>query len=417
MPALALALPFITQRPLKSGGGVVYTDPINIVFEGDSITSGIGTVSGQSYANQIAGHANLAVSGSTITGAAPSLRNREATLDALIVPGANNVLIVMTGNDMIADTAALECSRLASYLDDRATAGWNTRIVISTLPRTTVGFNAKRNTANATKATWVGTHCEQFISLDSTSIGQDSDASDVAEYPDGIHPSAAAHAVIMAAVLPTINAFVPADLGPPETNLVEHWKLNTGLTQSGGFADSWTGRRRGFSLASTLTTRPAVQGDGSLLFDGINDYLQATFAYNTPAFTICLLMKQKTWTNTDCICDGKTDAYNALLQFSTANGIRSFNGSASSQNNDLALDTWATVMYGLSAAADFIQVDSNAPVTDTGLAPVPFGGFTLGALSSFGSNSHIQVKEVLIYRGVIDATARTAVKAYFDTVP
>jgi len=184
------------------------SSPKNLVFEGDSITAGWGVSKG--FAKVYPSRANMAVSGSTITGASQSLMSRVAALDALIVPGAQNVLVVMTGNDMYygAD-AATECSRLAAYLGARKVAGWQTRVVLSTLPRSVAqapGFNAKRATANATKATWVGTHCEAFIDLSASSIGRDADAESAAKYLDGVHPNDASHAVLLGIIGPALDA-------------------------------------------------------------------------------------------------------------------------------------------------------------------------------------------------------------------
>jgi lysophospholipase L1-like esterase len=425
MPALARAigLPFCHLR----GGTSAPTTPINLVYEGDSITAtGGSTTNLRSYANQYAGASNLSVSSSTITGAAPSLTARAATCDALIIPGARNVLVVMTGNDMLgAGTAAEETSRLATYLTDRLAAGWTTRVVLSTLPRTAAaapGFNAKRATANATKATWVGTYCEVFINLDTTTIGQDADASDVAKYADGVHPTDAGNAVILAAVKPELDALLPVyNGGAPSTDLIEHWKLNTNLTQATGTASSWKGLRQVFNLLqATGTKQPAVQGDGSLLFDGTDDYMKALFAWEAIGFTVCLLMKQKTWASADCICDTPTIVglqYNALLQYTTANGISFYNGAAGTQNNNLALDTWAAVVLGVSAAETLIQVDATTATTDAGLGPNKMGGFLLASIHDIAQYANIQVKEVLLYRGVLDATARAAVRTYFATVP
>ena len=424
MSGLSLGLPLGLNRSISRGlplntSNAVPSIPVNIVWEGDSITAGY-LANNNSFANQYTGVANFSVINSTITGAAPSLTNRAASVDAKIVPGLVNVLVVMTGNDMLLDTAALQLSRFATYLDDRGAAGWNKRIVLSTLPRTTVGFNAKRATANAGLPAFVGVHCETFIDLDTTSIGADADASNVAKYSDGIHPTIAGQDVIFAVVAPVLDALIIPNPGPPSTNLIEHWKLNTGLTQSGGLASSWKGRVQSFNLIAAGGNRPAVQGDGSLLFDGVTSSgsnMQATFAWVPKGFTVFLQMKQVTWISTDGICDGGINYSGALFQYSSGRGLQAYQGTFTAQNDDLVLNTWATVAYGLSTALDIIQVDANAVTSGSGVAATDMNGFTVGSNGSKNQNANIQVKEILLYRGVLDATARAAVRAYLATVP
>lgn len=404
----------------------IVTGPVNLIWEGDSITAtGGSTTNLLSYANQYSGAANKSVSSSTITGSAPSLENRASTVDGLMQVGAHNVLVVMTGNDMITGTASDETTRLASYLDDRAAAAVTggyilTRIVLSTLPRTTSGFNAKRNTANATKATWVGSHCEIFVNLDNCGIGQDADASNASYYADGVHPTDAGNALILAAVKPVIDALMPSLSGAPQTDLIEHWKLGYDLTQSGGKASSWKGRRQAFNLAqSTGTKQPAVQGDSSLLFDGTDDLLAALFAFEAAGATVCLLMKQPTWTNAKCIANLAVPPHaNSLWKFGTTPDFITHTAvNNGTQTAGLTLDTYGTVIFGISAASSILQVNAGTTTNDTGFTiSGSKGSLILGALSDGLFHANVQIKEVLIYRGILDATARAAVRDYFATV-
>lgn len=166
--------------------------------EGDSIT--IGAVANTvpypillPYSYQLAVGGDAASGGSTVA----TLSARAATTDAY-KPGTfgagvvRYALTVLIGyNDMNSGglDAATFCTNLATYLDARRTAGWYVGIA-TILPGTAVGFNAKRNTANATIAGWVGTHCDFLIDFaaDAT-MGPDAAASDTSLYGDGIHPT------------------------------------------------------------------------------------------------------------------------------------------------------------------------------------------------------------------------------------
>lgn len=391
-----------------------FVAPINLIFEGDSITA---SVAPKSFGYIYAGSANLAVANSLIEGAAPSLTNRAATLDALIDSARANVLVVMTGNDMIADTAANMLTKMATYLDNRRAAGWYV-IIWTVLPRTTGGFNTKRNTANTTLRTWVGTHCDAIVDFDVTSMGPDAAASDTGLYGDGIHPTLAGHRLLLAQLQATLNALPYPSTAAPTAGLIEHWKLNTGLTQAAGVASAWKGVRRGFVLSASGTAQPAVQGDGSLLFDGSTDYMESTFAWAPDGFTLFMLAKQVTWASTDCIFDGALRYTGTLFQYTTTPGLQGYNGTTfTSQNNDLAVSTFAAIALTISLDGCLIQIDANTATTSTGLAPANMGGITLGAAGDNNQRSNIQVKELLLYRGALDSTARAAVRSYLAGVP
>lgn len=399
---------------------VALVKPLNLVFEGDSITYGYPVTDQKSFANIYGGTANLAVSSSTIEGAAPSLTDRAATLDALIDPDRRNVLVVMTGNDMILDTAATMLTRMATYLDLRRAAGWYV-IIWTVLPRSAggggAGFNPRRNTANTTLRTWVGTHCDAIVDFDLMPMGPDAAASDTSLYSDGIHPTLAGHRLLFDYIRTSLDAIsVPATTAPT-TDLVEHWKLNTGLTQAAGVASAWKGVRKGYILSSSGTSQPAVQGDGSLLFDGSNDWMNALFAWSPDGFTVCLLAKQLSWAANDCIMDGGAVAFSGgIFQSSSTPQIGGYNGTFTTRNGDWALNTYATVIMTLSGSGCLSQIGTATEVTSAGLAPKKMGGITLGATAALGQSANIQVKEVLIYRGSLDSTARAAVLAYFATV-
>lgn len=402
----------------RAGGGAAPEPlPLNIVFEGDSISAGVLVTSARSWPNMYGGLHNYAINASLIAGAAPSLENRAATVDSRIKADVQNVLVVSTGNDMIAGTAANMLTLMASYLDDRRAAGWYV-VLWSVLPRTTGGFNAKRATANAEMATWVGTHCDEWFSFDGTAMGADVDASDVAKFSDGIHPTLAGNRLLLAAIKPMLDVLAPwGNTTAPTTNLFDHWKLNTGLTQSGGFADAWRSRLRALDAVSTLTARPAVQGDGSLLFDGSNDFLFSAHALSPDGVTLCVLAKQITWATGDGIVSGVIASTAGLFQSGTTPEIKGYNGSFTTGNTSWPLNTFAAVILTIDASGCVIQVDDNPATTSAGLSPGNMFGLAIGAGANGNQFANCQIKEVLVYRGALDATARAAVRAYFATVP
>lgn len=215
-----------------------------------------------------------------------------------------------------------------------------------------------------------------------------------------------------------------APAAPPSTNLLKWWKLNTGLTQSGGFASAWADQIAGTSLAqATGSSQPAVQASGALLFDGSDDYLKtATFTLNQPR-TMFLRMKQVSFPgsgNDRYFTDGFTGDTNIIAQRISAGSpnIVAYAGAISSPCADLAVNTYATVCVVFNGASSVLQVDANTAITGN-FGAGNAAGLTVAARENgqVGLFSNIEVKEILIYNAALDATARADVRAYMSTIP
>lgn len=206
-----------------------------------------------------------------------------------------------------------------------------------------------------------------------------------------------------------------ASAGPPATNLIAHWKLNTGLTQAGGYASAWADQINSYSLAqATGSAQPAVQGDGSLLFDGSDDWMKATFTLAQPC-TVFLLVKMVTWAQDYFICDGASTNTGVIYEGGSTPQIKLFNSGFGSNCTDLAVNTWGVVCAVWDGASSLLQVDANATVAGSS-GTTAMDGFTLSARADGAGGSNTQVKEVLIYNAALDATARGNVRTYLATV-
>lgn len=186
------------------------------------------------------------------------------------------------------------------------------------------------------------------------------------------------------------------------SNLVQQW-------------DDASGNGRHLKQA-TETNRPTKQGDGSILFDGVDNYLKCdAFTLNQP-ITYYLLWKQVTWTDDDDLFDGDTAGSVLAQQITSTPRIVLYAGSANAPENDtFTLDTYAVTALVVNAASSVIQVNNGTPSTGNP-GTNGAGGFTLGGNGSGTGNSNIQVKEVLIYAAAHDATTRDSVIKYLAQV-
>lgn len=171
-----------------------------------------------------------------------------------------------------------------------------------------------------------------------------------------------------------------------------------GQTVTGSGVSQWddlSGNGRHL-LQSTDAARPALQADGSVLFNGTSHYLKCNaFTLNQPT---CVLFvgKQVSWTDGDYVWDGNTAATMGLAQLGATPNLSVYAGAAISTNPDLPLGTIGVISAVYNGASSSVGVDRNAAVTgDAGAGNG--GGFTLGAAAGGFVPSHIQVYETVIF--------------------
>lgn len=195
-----------------------------------------------------------------------------------------------------------------------------------------------------------------------------------------------------------------------------YFKFNTGITVTGAGVSQWddqSGNGRHL-LQATDTNRPALQADGSILFDGVDNYLKCdAFTLNQPA-TFYLRFRQVTWTDQDRIFDGNTLNASPLYQASATPTIRIFAGTAEvADNGNLAVNTYGSVAVVFNGASSSILVNATTETTGNPGASNP-AGFTLGATPTPSAYSNIQVKEVAIFAAAHSAATRANVIAYLN---
>lgn len=203
--------------------------------------------------------------------------------------------------------------------------------------------------------------------------------------------------------------------GPP---LGAAWfRFNTGIVVTGAGVSLWADQSgNGRDLKQTTdTNRPALQTDGTILFDGADNFLKCdAFTMDQPE-TVYILFKQITWTGNDAVCDGNTNFTMRIFQRTTTPQLGASAASALG-NVSLTLDTYGVVSAVFNGASSLIQLNSGAPVTgDSGVGSA--GGFTIGSqgagLAAWGN---IQVKEAIVYPAAHDANMRRRVITYLNVI-
>lgn len=188
------------------------------------------------------------------------------------------------------------------------------------------------------------------------------------------------------------------------------YRYNTGITVTGAGVSSWadqSGNSRPL-LQGTDTNRPALQADGSILFDGSDNQLEATFTHNQPV-TWFVLLKQITSTSGDVVFDGSA-ALASCFQGAVSPALGANAGSASSGNSNLALDTYGVVYVVFNGASSALGINKTTALTGNYGANNP-GGFSVGANRGLAGASNIQVKEIILFdTALVSATIARVVR-------
>lgn len=205
---------------------------------------------------------------------------------------------------------------------------------------------------------------------------------------------------------------------PIRSSLAAWYRFRTGITITGGGVSAWrdfSGNGRDLAQA-TAASRPTLTGDGSISFDGSNDYLQATFTLAQPA-TLYLCVQQLTWTSGDILFDGVT-ADARVAQNTSSPGLAANAGSGLTVDNTIPVGRYGVLAFVANATASRYQAGSGGPavLTSGDAGTNAFGGLTLGASRTPGNYANILVREVAMYSVAHDAPTRLALLRYMARV-
>jgi hypothetical protein len=199
------------------------------------------------------------------------------------------------------------------------------------------------------------------------------------------------------------------------------FRYGVGITVTGQGVSQWddqSGNARHLKQG-TDGARPTLNADGSILFNGSDEFLKCdAFTLNQPE-TVYILFKQVTWTGGDYVYDGNGSNGMAVYQTTATPNLYQFAGGAVNANaiTTLAVDTYGVLASVFNGASSLNQLNNDSPVSGEDVGANNAGGFTLGSNGAGnGGWSNIQVKEAILYSAAHDATTRARVISYLARV-
>ena len=129
--------------------------------------------------------------------------------------------------------------------------------------------------------------------------------------------------------------------------------------------------------------------------------------------SVYLLIQQKTWTNGRFIMDGSADATGTLYQSATTPGLKVHAGTASSQNNNAALNNWVIVRIQFNGANGKFRIDETAEVAgnfgSNNMSKICFN--SAGTTANLGTTG-LQMKEAIFTNIADGAPKSTEIYSY-----
>lgn len=190
------------------------------------------------------------------------------------------------------------------------------------------------------------------------------------------------------------------------------YRYNTGITVTGSGVSTWADQSGNGNdlLQGTDTNRPALQADGSILFDGVDNFMSAIFAHTAPV-TWYGLLNPVTITSADRVFSGVTAT---VVVLETAAAAQLFCTAGAGTNAAFTAGSYHAICAVFNGASSVFQVDGTTATGDPGTNDP--GGIVVGAAAGGATAANIQVKEVILFAAAHDATTRGKVINYLARV-
>ncbi len=203
---------------------------------------------------------------------------------------------------------------------------------------------------------------------------------------------------------------------PTLTNLVGRWRAEDEPT---GALASWTDLSgngnhllQATGAAQPINTASQLNGKAAVIFDGVDDFMQASFTLVQPE-EVWVVYRSDTWELRGCISDGYNRISMLLDEFDTSPKIRIYDGASVYSTYSLGAYHVARALY--NGASSELSIDNETPVTGDAANVTDADGLTLG---SRGINdnyfNNVGIAEAFILTAASTPTEKTEIYAYLN---
>jgi hypothetical protein len=171
-------------------------------------------------------------------------------------------------------------------------------------------------------------------------------------------------------------------------------------------------------LQATAGSQPEIQVDGSLLFDGADDYMLATISLAQP-FTIYILGRLLANGTQHVFASDLAGVSAQMYQNGVDTGISVYANGADELNAPVNYSDFVVLQGVFNGDSSVLQIDDETVAnagsigTDGLTAFLSLGAYYDGTIQN---PCQMQVKEILLYSAAHDATQRAEVRAYLKSL-
>jgi hypothetical protein len=192
------------------------------------------------------------------------------------------------------------------------------------------------------------------------------------------------------------------------------FRFNVGITVTGQGVSRWADQSGNGNdlLQTTNSQRPPLQADGSMIFDGITEFLATGVITLVQPETVYLLARSVTWVLSSTIWDGTTASTSSLFHSNTTPKVSIYSGAVADENSNWPVNTYAIVCVVYNGPNCLTQINNTAPVTGDSGSAGALNGFSLGGITGAAQFANLQAKEALVFPVAHDAATRARVIGY-----
>jgi len=217
---------------------------------------------------------------------------------------------------------------------------------------------------------------------------------------------------------------VLGSLTPVTSGLVGRFMQNTGITDVANAVSAWADQSgSGNNLVqATGANQPTKQGDGTISFDGTNDFMANTVAGLDYKSNVMMRVRINTYTSGRVLCDGIVNNSGFIALLASPNiALYQTPGSIIAQSIGGTTGSYITILMGtLDAAAtprmQTFKVGGQDRLMGAWGGFVSAAGLTVGARYDGSTPSAITLKEVLHYNRAMTQAEIAQNEAYLDSL-
>jgi len=165
-----------------------------------------------------------------------------------------------------------------------------------------------------------------------------------------------------------------------------------------------------------LSTSAGPSSGRCIEFDGIDDFLVKTGNLFSPPYTMCVVLKQLSYTLNDVIIDSRASGIRMLLIQRNISGMLRTTADSPATNNIQTLNNWDLITVGSSNAQRSVRINDATPGVDsTPITAVDSTEFRIGGSSLASTHAHVAIAAVVAYSRTLTAGEEAQVRNFLKT--